>query len=407
MKLFTTLVFGLVYAASAQPSASTWYLESTGTPTATVGGTNTPEIQLNYEISSRARTVQVFASDCATATTAVTASLQAPTAIQNSVHLALVANLDVDPTQVASSNLWTNVNSTTGRIELCVRVDLRDGTGTSYNFKETKLYVTIDLSQGFTIAAIDVDRTAAGTVNTNAQTNYGLTVCQCNELSVCGIATLVQGDAASICITTTAGSGVEISSVQQLTYAQAGVVSIPAIANGVKNELTDVNNQGTAARIQSQLPSVLFDPANIDIPLVGSGVVVVRFGSGRVRNLRFVIGDSVGHIEDSAVASRMMQEQTKETQTTFSVSMALAPIKAEEPPKAEANTGALIGAIVGAIAGVAMIVALVLAARRKKEDDKEEGAMAGSIVCAEYDKKDEAKAGLNVRSADETTEICA
>jgi hypothetical protein len=377
MKLFNTLVIGFTYAASTSDADFNWYLEPTGIPTANIGATTTPKIQLTYEISNHAPAVRVFAIDCTTTATAVVALLQTPLAIRGSTHLAFAVILDVDPSEFANSNILTNVDSTTAKIELCVRVDLLDSTGTSYNFNERKIFVTIDLTQGFAVAAVDTTRAAAGEDNARAQTDYGLTVCQCNQTSICSTEPLAQGDAAFLCIKATDGSGVTVSSVQQLTFNQTGVIEIPAVDNGVGNGLTDVVIEGTMARIQSQLPSILFDPANVGIPLVGSGTVVVRVGSGRARNLRFDIGNSVGHIGGSA--SRMMQEQTSEAKTGFSVSMALAPLKSEDTPKANVNIVALIGGIVGGIAGVAIIVALVLAARRKNEDEKDEETKASSI----------------------------
>ncbi|KAI2492550.1 hypothetical protein MHU86_22001 [Fragilaria crotonensis] len=219
MKLFNILVLGLIYGASAQ--SADWYLAPTGTPTASVGGTNTSVIDLTYETANHSPAVRVYKDDCTTTATAVTAQLKTPTSIQGSTHLSLPVALNIDQTQVSSSNIWTTNGSTQGMIQLCVRVDLLDSTGTSYNFKEQKLYVTVDLTQGFTIAAVDVDRTAAGVDNTNANTEFGLNVCQCNASSICTTSTLVQGDAAFVCITTTAGSGVQIASIQQLNYTQA------------------------------------------------------------------------------------------------------------------------------------------------------------------------------------------
>ncbi|KAI2492555.1 hypothetical protein MHU86_22006 [Fragilaria crotonensis] len=362
MKLFNFLVFGLIYGASAL--SSDWYLASTGTPTVNVGGTSTSEIQLTYEMANHDPAVRVFKADCTTAATAVTAMLQTPVAIQGSTHLTLPVALDIDQTQVSTSNIWRTVDSTTAMIELCVRVDLLDGTGTSYNFNEKQLYVTVDLTQGFTIAAVDVNRDAAGVDNTNANTDYGLTVCQCNQTSICSNNPIAQGDAAFLCIKTTAGSGVEVSSIQQLNYTQAGVIEIPAIDNGTGNGLTDVVHQGTIARVQSQLPSILFDPANVNIPLVGNGVVVVNFGTGRARNLRFAFGHSNGRT--GGRASRFMQQQGNEAQTGFSVSMALVPRtnESQEPPNTDANTGPNTGVIIGgtlaAIAAVALIIAALV-----------------------------------------------
>jgi len=133
--------------------------------------------------------------------------------------------------------------------------------------------------------------------------------------------------------------------------------------------VTQTTSVGTTKVVQTQLPSDLFTPSNVDLPLFGSGIVVISFGSGPARNLRFTIdNNSVDHVGSSA--SRKMQDQTNQTQTGFSFSIDLAPREMEEAPQADANTGVFIGVIIGAISGVAIIVAVVLAARRKKDYDK-------------------------------------
>jgi hypothetical protein len=391
MKLFNILVLGLIYGASAKIFASDWYLARKGLPTASVGGTTTSKILMTYESGKGDFEVSVFATDCVTSATAVTAT-QTSTYIKDFKIFELAVALNIDQTKISTSNVWTTDGSTKGTIALCVRVDLLDKPkGTSYNFNEQKLMVTVDLTQGFTIAAVAVDRTATGEDTIAAQTDYGLTVCQCNENSECSTSTIVQGVAAFICIKTTPGSGVLISSIQKLQYSQAGVIKIPAITNGEPNGFSDVINSNTTARIQSILPSIVFAPANVKVPLVGEGVAVVRFGSGRARSLRFSVGNSAGQI--GGRASRLMQEQqTGEAQTGFSVTMALASNtnESQELANTEISTGALIGAIVGAISGVAIIVALLLAVcRRKKEDDKHEQANAG---CAETTASDQLSA---------------
>jgi hypothetical protein len=410
MKLFNILVFGLIYAPSVQSAASDWYVASTGTPTASVGTTGS-SIQLTYDIVDRARTVSVFALDCITPVDplpTLSESTGAVSVVTNRRTLTLDIALDQDV--ITTSNIWTaSADGTTGSIKLCVRVDVLDGVGgTSYNFNEQKLTVGIDLTKGFAVNTIDVNRDVAD-VNANAATEYGITTCQCDENSVCSTATLTQGSAAAICIVTTPNSGVLISSVKDLKYALGSSYGFDAITGGTNTATTDVVNQDTSARIATQIPSSAFDTSLIGFPLVGTGTIVVTFGSGRARNLRFAIGNSASHVGGSA--SRMMQAQKNETQTAFSVSMALASPEPEEPPKAEANTGVLIGGIVGAIAGVAIIVALVLAARRKKGDDKKEeataGSIAGSIISTEVDKKEEVETCSIVAAEDDMEEICA
>jgi len=279
----------------------------------------------------------------------------------------------IDEAKVANSPIWTAfaINNT-ARIDLCARVDLTDtASGTSYNFHEQKLSVTIDLTQGFTVTGVGVGREAATEVATTSSVNAGLSVCKCGETAVCSDTTpLVQGDALFICISSTV-AGVRVASVQNLTLVQAStpVYNSSVIAGGLStNTVTSLGFVGTTAVVQTQLPSGLFTPSNVGVPLTGSGRVLISIGDGRVRSLRFAIDNSVDDLGSSV--SRKMQDQTNETQTGFSFTINLAPREMEEAPQAADNTALFIGVIIGAIAGVAIIVAVVLATRRKKEYDK-------------------------------------
>lgn len=397
MKLFNILVFGLIGAASAQTETSKWYLVATGTPTASVGGTNTqttPEIQLTYEISDQGPDLEVslYNVDCVTpGPSTIVTPTYVTSPIQGTSRVQVTVSLDIDPTQLAGSSIYSTVG-TVGKIELCVRFDVLDGID-SYNFNERKLFIDVDLSQDFAISTVS-DRAAAGVTNANAATDFGLDVCQCNENSVCSTATITQGQAAFICIKQTANSGVTIANIDSLTYTK-DAETILAIVSNNPDEMTTVQPITGGAggeRIQTQLPSALFETAGA---LSAEGTIVVSYGSVRSRQLRFSVGNAVGHTGGSA--SRLMQEQRNETQADFSVSMMLAPPppQSEEPPKSETNPGVLIGGIVGGIAGVAIIVALVLAIRRKKEQDDidDEEYKAGTFVCADNVKEGEVKIG--------------
>ena len=395
MKLFNILVIELAFAASARASDMfDWYLERVGPVDARFGDVGRmPNINLTYEIAQRRSSVQTFEIDCLTP---VQVGINQSAVPGDSGHYSLNVGLYIDQASVASSAIWRDIDDITGMIELCVRVDLflMDDyqKETSYNFDEQKLYVTIDLTQDFDASDVDIVHVVAPEENANAQTDYGISFCQCNQNSECTSVKLVPGDAALICINTSEGSGVEISAVQQLEYTQSDLsntasaniairglnhtrgsgtkVSIPVIANGKSDGSTRVKNNGQKAVIESQLPSNVFDPANRNIPLVGSGTLLVRFGSGigDVRNLRFAIDNSARQIGESA--SRMMQDQFEESKTGFTVSMDLSPLESEEPV---ANTAAIIGgSIGGGIALVVIIGALVLIARRKNEADNDD-----------------------------------
>ena len=69
------------------------------------------------------------------------------------VFASLSIALKVDQATVASSNIWRAPENNKRMTELCVRVDLLDRwDGTSYNFYEQRLYVTIHLTASFTVS---------------------------------------------------------------------------------------------------------------------------------------------------------------------------------------------------------------------------------------------------------------
>ncbi|KAI2493243.1 hypothetical protein MHU86_21280 [Fragilaria crotonensis] len=184
-----------------------------------------------------------------------------------------------------------------------------------------------------------------------------------------------QGDPVTIRIQIPANSGIQISSVLTLTYSR-GQTFLDAITSAGPQKLTEVTPDGPYDfTIQTILPASFYAGLN-NVPFVGSGTVLLRFGNARVRNLRFTIGDSVDHMPGRSASHDARPGEHNGGR--FSLRMALAPIESEDAPTADSNTGAIIGGIVGGIAGVAVIiVALVLTARRrrrrKKEDDYAEG----------------------------------
>jgi hypothetical protein len=365
-------------APTAAPNAvSNWYLERHGgVQWSAFDALGQLNISMVYNVSKTASyTVNLKKSNCidpVDSTVAWPVNQLYPYGAPSQYNGLRVDAL-IDEAKVANSPIWTAfaINNT-ARIDLCARVDLTDtASGTSYNFHEQKLSVTIDLTQGFTVTGVGVGREAATEVATTSSVNAGLSVCKCGETAVCSDTTpLVQGDALFICISSTV-AGVRVASVQNLTLVQAStpVYNSSVIAGGLStNTVTSLGFVGTTAVVQTQLPSGLFTPSNVGVPLTGSGRVLISIGDGRVRSLRFAIDNSVDDLGSSV--SRKMQDQTNETQTGFSFTINLAPREMEEAPQAADNTALFIGVIIGAIAGVAIIVAVVLATRRKKEYDK-------------------------------------
>jgi hypothetical protein len=375
--------------AGASNAASDWYLELDGVVTWSVATFNSDgnlAITQKYKVAKeKAYTVTFFKSDCITSTTIPSYTPADPVAHpSDTLYNSLTVTSTIGETSVVNSPIWTKAaDGTQASINFCVRVDLVDGsaTPTSYNFHEQKLLVTIDLSQGFTVTGVDVNRQDADTGSTNTNSAVALIACKCNANAVCDTfaTALVQGDAMFICIKPPAEStNIKVAKVTSMSYTQGTgsnlLTKIPIpIASGTPDGVTSVQVTTDQAGqvVKTQLPSELFSPSRVNDNLAVSGTALINFVSGRARLLRFVIDNSVDHMGGSAV-SRKMQDQTNETQGEFSLSVDLAAREMEEAPQADSNTGVIIGGIVGLIAGVAIIVALVVAARRKKDDDDDD-----------------------------------
>ena len=381
MKFFNILVIGLTFASAMSLDTDWWYLRRVGDVTATPDSTGSGllTILLKYRVPNTPRRfiVNIFKIDCVTPTTFPSSQVQDISTVWESLR---AVSLSFDQETITSSGLWrTGVDPSTGYLDVCVRTSvllINDASDTVYNFDEQKVRVKINLAEGFEVNDIDVDREAASENDPTAGTEYGLTACQWDPfIDLCILSPVVQGDPVTIRIQTPADSGVQISSVLTLTYSR-GQTFLDAITSAGPQKLTEVTPDGPYDfTIQTILPASFYDAGLNNVPFVGSGTVLLRFGNARVRNLRFTIGDSVDHMPGRS-ASRMMQDQANTTETGFSLLMALAPIESEDAPTADSMTGAIIGGIVGGIAGVAVIiVALVLIARRrrKKEDDYAEG----------------------------------
>ena len=359
-----------------------WDLERVGPVVALFNDeSSSQEILLTYSISHRTAVVKIFDITCKNLVASQVVAVSHESNVTSSTRSLLRVALDLNQASIVTSSIWKN--STTvdeGKIEMCVRVDLvlDDAAKTSVNFHEQKLYLSIGLSQGFTVSQIDLARDEADEADEQAQVQFGITSCQCNAAQQCVNDVLVQGDDVFICVFAPPDSEIEISDVEELTFNQ-GSFFIAAVLNSTSDALTAVSLFGKTAVIRSQLPSELFDATN-PANLTAVGAVSIRFGSISRRNLRFGIGEYVRHVGHSD--SRMMQVQPKEEQAGFTVSMALAPLESSNPPKAGGNTGAIIGGVIGGIVGVAIIVALLLAGRRRKKDEEEEEAAGVSIVHA-------------------------
>ena len=263
-----------------------WDIESLGAPIVLFNSaTDQEEITLSYNISLREAIVEIFEQDCVTAVPSTVVNATQSTTIVSSTHGLLEVGLDIKQDSVVGSGIWTDGNGA-GLVDLCVRIDLivDDGSQTSVNFHEQKLFVTIGLTQGFEVTAIDLERINPNWTNETVTSSYDLFACQCNSVFACESAILSQGSDVYICVWSNS-TNVEVSAIEALTFTQ-GSFNTTVISGGTEDALTAVLQVGEKAVIRSQLVSDFFNvsnPANV----LASGEAILNFtDTSRLRGRR-------------------------------------------------------------------------------------------------------------------------
>lgn len=339
------------------------------------GDSGGEEIKLSYNISRRTAIISIYEKDCQTLVGDDVVAVSQQTKNTSPKHGQLDVTLDVNQLNVVSSTIWSNGTSTgEGFIDLCVRVDLvlDDTNQTSVNFHEQKLMLTIELSQGFQVADIVLDREDADTEQQNAQVNFELTSCQCNATADCLVnETLYQGDDVYICVFADPGSDIEIAAVEEFDFVQ-GDLRILAIDNSTEDLLTAVLSVGKTVIIRSQMRSDFFVQATLG-PVLAEGKVSLIFGGAVARSLRL---DSI--LSSSGQGSRMTQVAQPENHPFQSIlsladSTTISVSNGESTEGSNRSAAPLIGGIIGgACAFGALLVAFAL--RKKRGDDEEAGS---------------------------------
>jgi len=242
-----------------------------------------------YNISNRRTAITVFEDDCVTIVSNTIISFSSLTTIKTATYSDLKIALDVKQDYLIQSIIWVAGDLPgTGTISLCVRVDLvrDDVKATSVHFHEQKLFVLIDLRQGFTIKNIDEVRVAADTEALTADIDYGIIACQCNQTLVCANEILVQGDYVFVCVFST-NTNVSVTGIQSFSLIQGDEsLVVDAVIDSVEDDLTLVILLPNMAVIRSQMISEFFavdDPEDIS----ARGVAFLSLvSSSSIRHLR-------------------------------------------------------------------------------------------------------------------------
>jgi hypothetical protein len=291
------------------------------------------EIVIHYNISHRNTRIQVFKDDCTTEVNSSAIELTSQLALTSTTHGNFTVNVDIKQEGVLGSSIWNDTGIGEGSISMCIRVDLLLGdTDTSVTFHEQRLVVTVSLLQGFEVTGIDLERTSATVEDGDAEFDYLLTACQCDESFTCVNTTLTQGSDVFICVETTAPN-VEIAQVREVRFTQGAFIVTPVV-DGVADALSEVTVDGKQAIIRYQMISAFFEEASPD-DVIADGLVL----------LSFTDDSGTRHLHSAKIVPRALQGE----EDSFKVQMALA--SSEDSSSAAAVRGfasavAVIGALV-------------------------------------------------------------
>jgi hypothetical protein len=276
-------------AETAAPSSllgkTDWDIDRVGDITVSFTEVATEEeIKITFSIHRRDATVRVFQQDCKTAVDESVMAIDASRAPVTGTKDTLEVLLDIKQDSVSESPIFSEIDAETGKISICIRVDLLSATDmSSVVFYDQQLYVTVDMTADFAVMDIDLAR-GIDSIDVGASFDYTVTACQCNESFECEPQTLTQASDALICIETNT-TNVEIASIRQVVFTQ-GSLAQNAVGDGVEDELTIVNVSGKKAVVRTKLASAFFGldfPENIE----ATGVCTLKFvdDNGQVRRL--------------------------------------------------------------------------------------------------------------------------
>jgi hypothetical protein len=341
-----------------------WILERTNATIIAFDDANADnEIQLSYNISHRNVLVQVFEDDCTTAVLPTLVNVTYKTGVVAPDTSKLDIFLDIQQDSIEGSDIWIEEGPNEGRINICVRTDLMLNN-TSVHFHEQRIQISIGLSQGFTVSAIDLDREGPDLESEAVSANYNITSCQCDSNYDCiadPAPALVQGSDVYICIETLSPD-TEIAIVEELDFEQ-GALTIAAVHNSTWNGLTECYFFGVKAVCRSQLQSAFFSSSSPQ-DVVATGFIALTFVNGGNRKL----------------LTRSLQDEDQSGSASFQVTMSLAGGEQENGGGMSGRIaiGVLGGLVVAGIVGVALFA--FLRKRRDEEDRNEEELITTDFV---------------------------
>jgi hypothetical protein len=225
---------------------------------------------------------------------------------------------------ITDSDYYNQIAPTNATIDFCLRIDYvydpADGSDESViNFHETNVTLAVDLTAGFSLTGIAVDRDAAEQASAAVSLQYPVAAYFCDEASV-EVPTPIfsQGSVLQFCVelnenVTTTGVYVSDVLMVDLDQSSGGAQHADIITGSVPDWLTRKTCSAGICNIKTQLTSKWFaeiDPESMDI----TGTALLAFGSAsRRRYLRVAFG-TVPNDQDHDDDDQQQQRKLPETE---------------------------------------------------------------------------------------------
>jgi len=246
------------------------------------------EIVMNFQISDRPYEVFLYKRDCLSSMPVMsftTATISREGAFKN---VSVRMDIDQAALQDATDVWFYDTETKKGILAFCIKMSLGNlqAPGESVNFLETKVNMTVDMAQGFTVENIVTDRDDAEDIQKNETVSYNLEAYQCDSATASPLdpaPILSQGSELEICIKTNS-TDVGLADVRSLVLTQEGSTDVNAIVNSKGNGLTASSCEGQICSVKTMLISSFFaqeSPSSVDV----RGTVVMFFGSSGRRQL--------------------------------------------------------------------------------------------------------------------------
>jgi hypothetical protein len=236
--------------------------------------------------------------------------------------------LDILQEFISNSDYYNQIAPTNATIDFCLRIDYvddpADGSDESViNFHETNVTLAVDLTAGFSLTGIAVDRDAAEKASAAVSLQYPVAAYFCDDESIeVPPPIFSQGSVLQFCVELSENvttSGVYVSDVMtvDLDQSSGGVQHADLITGSVPDWLTRKTCSAGICNIKTQLTSKWFaeiNPESMDI----TGTALLAFGTAsRRRYLRVAFG-AVAKDQDDGDDHQQRQQQELTDSTTDS-----------------------------------------------------------------------------------------